>query len=92
MAGETFQPRKPDWDVSVLDKGSQRKGNAGCAWNQPDGTIRIKLNSFVVLDTNVADYVITLFKKQPLVPLSPAPKGKKMPDERVPNNEPEVDF
>lgn len=61
MATE-FTSRPPDYNLAVLDKKTEAKANCGVAWNQPDGSIRIKLNGFVVLDTSRMDLVITLFK------------------------------
>lgn len=57
-----FTPRKPDYNVSALDKGhDDLKGGIGVGWIQQDGTIRLKLNPFVVLDTTRHELVITLF-------------------------------
>ena len=56
-----FTPRKPDYQVSALDKDSELRGNIGAAWNQPDGSIQIKLNAFTVLDTTKHNLVISLF-------------------------------
>lgn len=64
MMGQPFESKPPDWTVSAMDKeNAQIKGNIGVAWNQPDGTIRIKLNPFVMLDTTKHQLVITLFRK-----------------------------
>lgn len=59
---QEFKPKRPDWTVSALDKSSDRlKGQVGVAWDQDNGTIRIKLNPFVRLDTSTQDLFITLF-------------------------------
>ena len=57
---EQFVSKPPDYKVSALSKTTEQRGPVGVAWTQPDGTIRIKLNSFVVLD-NRDDLLITLF-------------------------------
>jgi len=55
--------RTPDFNLSAMDKNANRKGQVGCAWENEDGTIAIRLNFGVVLDTNLYDYVLTLFPK-----------------------------
>lgn len=52
--------RKPDYRLGVLAKGTEHRGQVGAAWKQTDGTIRIKLNAFVVLSA-IDDLVLTLF-------------------------------
>ena len=59
-----FVAKKPDFNLAAIDKITERKGQVGVAWSQPDGTIRIKLNSFVVLDSVSQDLVLTLFPAQ----------------------------
>lgn len=56
-----FVARPPDYLVSALCKQTDVKGNIGGAWINEDGTIRIRLNPFVVLDTYRQDLVVTLF-------------------------------
>lgn len=56
---QEFTARQPDYQVSALEKSTGQKGTIGSAWSQPDGSIRIKLNAFVVLPTNTDDLVIT---------------------------------
>ena len=56
------QSRPPDYKVQALCKKTELRGNIGVAWNQPDGSIQIKLNAFTVLDTGDHDFVISLFK------------------------------
>ena len=60
-----FTPRKPDYNVSAMDKrdDTRNNGNIGAAWLNADGTINIKLNPFVVIDTRMHDLAITLFPK-----------------------------
>ena len=52
--------RKPDYQVSALNKGTENKGNVGAAWKNDNGTISIVLNKFVVLN-QADDLLITLF-------------------------------
>lgn len=59
MAGK-FEARPPDYNVSALNKNTEVKGNVGVAWKQSDGTIRVKINAFVVLEGG-EPLVLTLF-------------------------------
>lgn len=52
----------PHWDVSYLNKTTERKGRIGAAWNNDDGTISVVLNPLVVIDAK-EDILITLFPK-----------------------------
>lgn len=56
-------PRKPDFDVAVLHKGSGMKGRIGAAWENDDGSIGIVLNPAVNLQQD-GQLQITLFKRQ----------------------------
>lgn len=59
--------RKPDFRVGVMNKQTDVKNNsAGAAWQNPDGTINVYLEGFMVLHTS-RDLIITLFpnKKDP---------------------------
>ena len=58
-----FTPQKPDYTVSAMDKDRDTtlKGQIGVAWKNANGSIRIKINPFVVLNTREHDLVITLF-------------------------------
>lgn len=53
--------RKPDYNVSALDKATDRRGKIGVAWKQDDGSIQVKLDAFVVLDARQHDLLIALF-------------------------------
>lgn len=55
-----FTPRKPDYDVSVVRKGTEYKGRVGAGWKNDKGQITIKLAPFVVLEAK-DDLQITLF-------------------------------
>lgn len=44
------QGRKPDYNISVLDKTSGGRGVVGAGWIQEDGSISIKINPCVLLD------------------------------------------
>lgn len=52
--------RKPDYDLSALDKSTGERGKVGGAWVNDDGTINIKLNHCIVL-TAGPDLHLTLF-------------------------------
>lgn len=56
--------RQPDYDLAVLNRETEQKGRVGAAWLNPDGSISIRLNPMVVLDSR-PELVITLFKRQP---------------------------
>lgn len=69
--------RKPDYDVSALNKDNERKGKIGAAWANPDGTISIVLNTFIVLDTGRDNLLITMF---PTTGYKPKGKSNLPPD------------
>jgi hypothetical protein len=52
--------RKPDYWVKAMDKATNAKAKVGAAWKNPDGSVSIDLNAFVVL-TASPDLVITCF-------------------------------
>lgn len=52
--------RRPDYSVNAMDKRTGEKARIGAAWINPDCSIRIVLNPFVVLTAN-PDLVITMF-------------------------------
>lgn len=64
--------RKPDYDVSALNKATDVKGRIGAAWKNDDGTISVILNDFVAVKQE-GDLLITLFPKSDAV----KPKKKK---------------
>lgn len=52
--------RKPEYRVAAMSKKTDIKGNVGAAWFNPDGSIAIVLDAFVVLHGG-KDTLITLF-------------------------------
>ena len=56
--------RKPDYNLSMLDKVTDMRGQVGVAWNNPNGTIAIRLNPCVVLDGSNKELVLTLFPNE----------------------------
>ncbi len=55
--------KKPDYTLSAMDKDNDRlKGLVGAAWINEDGSISIRLNPFVVLDTREHNLELRLFK------------------------------
>lgn len=52
--------RQPDWDFRFLDKATDEKGKVGVGWTNADGSIRIKLNTRVILEAG-PDCILTLF-------------------------------
>lgn len=58
--------RKPDFRVAALNKTTDHKGNVGGAWSNPDGSISVVLNSFIVLrQSGNNELLITLFPEKP---------------------------
>ena len=56
-------PRKPDYKLSATTRQGVtpvRKGQIGVAWANPDGSVAIKLDPFVVISA-ADNLVITLF-------------------------------
>lgn len=53
--------RKPDYNLGALDKTTDMKGKIGAAWVNPNGTVSIRLNPWVVLDGSNPELVLTLF-------------------------------
>lgn len=53
--------RKPDYNVWAVDKKTGISGDIGAAWINEDGTVRIKLNPFVVIDTGVGAFMIKMY-------------------------------
>lgn len=53
----------PHFTVSAIVKSTGEKGPVGVAWRTPEGNIRIKLNSFVVLHGG-DDLSITCFDRE----------------------------
>lgn len=56
--------RKPDYRVAALNKKTDEKSNVGAAWKNPDGSIAVVVNPFVVL-TGGPQLLITLFPEKP---------------------------
>ncbi len=55
--------KKPDYSLSAMDKDTDRlKGTVGVAWINDDGSISIRLNPFVILDTREHNLELRLFK------------------------------
>ncbi len=63
MSEETKQTRKPDYNVSAMNKSTEEKGRIGAAWINQDGSISITLDAFIVLPNAGKDLLITLFPK-----------------------------
>lgn len=61
MAEPRAKGRMPDWDLRYLNKETDEKGSVGCGWNNEDGSIRVKLNTRVVLAADPS-CILTLFR------------------------------
>jgi len=56
--------RKPDYNIGLLNKKTDAKNQScGAAWANPDGTITIFLDAFIVLHGG-RDTMMTLFPRQ----------------------------
>lgn len=55
--------RRPHYRLGALHKKTEERGNVGAAWINDDGTIAIRLEPFVVLESSV-DLVLTLFPEK----------------------------
>lgn len=63
--------RKPDYRVGALNKRTNAKGRVGGAWLNPNGTISMVLDPFIVLtQEGNNDLLITLFPEGHDVPAS----------------------
>lgn len=54
----------PDYEIRALRKGSKDKATIGFGWLNPDGSIKLWFNPFVVVPVG-EQYVITAFKWRP---------------------------
>lgn len=54
---------KPDYKLHALDKETQEKNRIGAGWINEDGSIRVKLDAFVVLQAS-PNLVLTLFPEK----------------------------
>lgn len=52
--------RKPDYQLSYLNKTTEEKGVIGCGWQNDNGSISVKLNPLVVMQAGPS-VVFTLF-------------------------------
>jgi hypothetical protein len=74
--------RQPDYRLAALNKRTDEKGNnIGAAWINDNGSISIRLDSFVVL-TGSKDLVLTLFKADD------RPRGQRL-QESIPEHDPD---
>jgi len=68
----TFVSRSPDYNVTALDKDSDERARIGAAWNNPDGSISIRLNHFITL-RSTSSLLIALW---PVDKKPPTKKGR----------------
>jgi len=52
--------RKPDYRLKAMDTATDAKAEVGCAWINPNGSISVKLNHWVVLKGEKT-LILTLF-------------------------------
>lgn len=60
MNGHKQAPRRPDYDLCAMIKGTEVKGKVGAGWKNDDGSISVKLNPWVKLEWSEG-LVLTLF-------------------------------
>lgn len=60
MSNDFRVGRKPDFRLKGMNKKTDLKGDVGAGWQNPDGSISIDLNAFVVLSGG-RELVLTLF-------------------------------
>lgn len=75
--------RQPDYRLAALNKSTDEKSNVGAAWENDNGSISIRLDSFVVLKGS-KDLVLTLFKSDS------RPRGQRL-QEDTPMSDPDDD-
>ncbi len=59
MAGQ-----KPDYDLSAYNRATKARGKIGAGWKNADGSITVKLNPCVVIDSDsiaMGDIAVTLW-------------------------------
>ena len=64
--------RRPDYELSALNKDTNEKNKVGAAWVNENGTISIKLNAFIKLEASTA-LVLTLFPPKQQTPNDDTP-------------------
>lgn len=53
-------PRAPDYNVRAMSKSRGEKSLVGAAWRNPNGSISVKIDPFVILQGG-SDLLITIF-------------------------------
>ena len=54
--------RSPTYRLKILNKATNEKCNdAGCGWQNKDGSITLQLSPFIDWKVNKNDFVLTLF-------------------------------
>lgn len=81
MSDDRTPPRPPDYHVAAMDSVG-RNPRIGGAWINPDESIYIKLDRFIVLDNRQGDLQIRLFVNRPKSSGEPTPRVFDLPEER----------
>lgn len=63
----------PDWRVHALNKQSDARGEIGVGWNNPDGSISVVYNPFVVVPVG-QEFAIRMFPERPAPGVKPVPR------------------
>jgi hypothetical protein len=82
MSKEKPQGNRPDWDLRYLNKETDEKGSVGVAWNNADGSIRIKLNPRVTL-VGEPSCILTLFKPRDGGKLTDRPFERQLSQQEI---------
>jgi len=72
--------RQPDYHLHAMNKDTDRKGRIGAAWKNDDGSISIKLDAFVVLNSN-DNLEVRLFTNRYAAPAASPPVPPPTPQE-----------
>lgn len=67
---------KPDWEVRALEKGTDEKGLLGYGWNNPDGSINLSFNPFVVVPVGKRFAIRMFSNNRPGNPPGTAPNAQ----------------
>ena len=54
----------PQYRLLALNKKTEQRGKVGAGWRNEDGSISIRVNPWVVIDSN-PDVILTLFPVKP---------------------------
>lgn len=85
IKGEGIVSGPPDYKISALNKDTREKGEIGAGWMNPDGSISISFNPFVIVPVGKA-FALRLFPTtRPEAAPNPVPPSLRVvEDEELP--------